>query len=632
MALQPSLGAWREDGVTHFRVWAPYAKELEVVWETSPRRRSAFPLQKSADGFFQGSFAEAGPGTRYRYRIDGQGPFPDPASRYQPQGVHGPSQVVDAAEFPWTDDAWTGISLDDLALYEMHVGTFTPAGTFAAAAERLPSLRDLGVTAVELMPVADFPGNRNWGYDGVALFAPARCYGTPDDLRQLVDMAHRLGLAVHLDVVYNHLGPDGAYHGIFSPYYFSQEHKSSWGAAINFDGPHSAQVRNFFIENSLHWIHEYHMDGLRLDATHAIVDESPQHFLAQLSMAVRESLRGSRRQVLVIAEDVRNLAGMVKPEAEDGWGLDAVWSDDFHHQMLRCLAGDRDGYFEDFEGTLADITVTAREGWYYRGQLARYFGKPRGTNPEGISPRRFVFFLQNHDQVGNRALGDRLHRQIDLAAYRAATALLLLLPQTPLLFMGQEWAASTPFQYFTDHYPELGKLVTEGRRNEFSRFAAFAEPPTREGIPDPQDLKTFLASQILWEERESGRHASTLRFYQKLLALRGSEPALQAREAENFKVVALDQDGLLLRRHADSAPALLAVIRLRGAGVEDLRENQDAAAGPGCHWTLCLTSEEAHFASDPMPLRIDLGGPVIEFSRPGAVVLKSVRFNPGQGD
>ncbi|MBI2817129.1 MAG: malto-oligosyltrehalose trehalohydrolase [Acidobacteria bacterium] len=629
VAWQPSVGAWREGGLTHFRVWVPDAKKLEVVLETFPAGASAFALQKAGNGFFEGSSAEVPPNGLYWYQIDGQGPYPDPASRAQPQGVHGPSQVIDAAEFPWTDATWMGVSLDELVLYEMHVGTFTPAGTFAGAADCLPTLRDLGVTAVELMPVADFPGKRNWGYDGVALFAPARCYGTPDQLRRFIDEAHRTGLAVHLDVVYNHLGPDGAYHGIFSPYYFSQQHKSPWGAAINFDGPHSSQVRNFFIENALHWIHEYHVDGLRLDATHAILDESPRHFLAELAAAIRESLRGSRRQVLVIAEDIRNLAGMVKPESEGGWGLDAIWSDDFHHQMRRCLAGDRDGYFEDFEGTTEDIAVTARAGWFYCGQYARYFGKPRGTAPEGISPRRFVFFLQNHDQVGNRALGDRLHHQIDLAAYRAATALLLLLPQTPLLFMGQEWAASTPFQYFTDHYPELGKLVTEGRRSEFSRFAAFSEPQTRERIPSPQDLRTFLAGQLHWEERGMEPHASTLRFFQSLLLLRCSEPTLLVREAENYNIAALDQDALLLRRHAEGLPALLAVIRLRGAGVEDLRENPHAVAGAGLRWSLLLTSEEESFTTDPMPARLDFDGPVIEFARPGVIILKSIHAHPG---
>ena len=485
MQWQPALGAWWTEPATHFRVWAPAAQTISVVVESGTAGPREFPLRPAADGYFEGASSEVRPGDRYRYRIDGKQIYPDPVSRFQPQGVHGPSQVIDSSRFLWTDARWTGIALEKLVIYELQVGTFTPEGTFAAAMRKLPDLRDLGITAVELMPVADLAGSRNWGYDGVNLFAPARCYGQPDDLRHFIDAAHELGLAVHLDVVYNHFGPDGAYAGVFSPYYFSSRHQSPWGAGINFDEPQSAAVRHFFIESALYWIHEYHVDGLRLDATHAMVDDSPRHFLAELSAAVRDSLSESQRRVAVIAEDVRNLAHMVKPEAENGWGVDALWSDDFHHQMRRCLAGDSDGYFQDYDGTVRAIAQTARQGWYYTGQRAPFFGGPRGTDPQGISPSRFVFFLQNHDQVGNRAFGDRLHHEIELAAFRAATTLLLLLPEIPLLFMGQEWAATAPFQYFTDHVPELGKLVTEGRRNEFRRFAAFADPKLRDQIPDP---------------------------------------------------------------------------------------------------------------------------------------------------
>ncbi|MBI3896420.1 MAG: malto-oligosyltrehalose trehalohydrolase [Acidobacteria bacterium] len=621
IAWQPSLGAWRQGNLTHFRVWAPEVRQIEVVLEPELDKTPTFALHKSSDGYFQGTIDEVASGALYWYQIDGQGLYPDSASRFQPQGVHGPSQVIDPAEFAWTDGEWKGVGLEDLILYELHVGTFTPAGTFAAAAERLPLLRQLGVTAVELMPVADFAGDRNWGYDGAALFAPARCYGTPDDLRRFVDCAHQFGLAVHLDVVYNHFGPDGAYAGVFSPYYFSSKHKSPWGAAINFDGAHSAQVRNFFLENALHWIHEYHVDGLRLDATHAIIDESPRHFLAELSGAVRKSLEGFHRSVLVIAEDVRNLARMVKPEVEKGWGLDGVWSDDFHHQMRRCLAGDQDGYYQDFEGTMEDIVQTARRGWFYSGQYARFFGQLRGTDSAEIPPSRFVFFLQNHDQVGNRAFGDRLHHQIDLAVYRAATTLLLLLPHPPLLFMGQEWAASTPFQYFTNHHPELGKLVKEGRRNEFSGFAVFADPKSRERIPDPQEMETFEASRLKWEEREAEPHHSTLRFYTRLLALRLREPALRARGRENFEIEALNDSVLVIRRHATSVPTLLGVIRLRGAGRDSLRKNPYADASG--QWELLLTTEDRPFTPDPAPPLIELSGPVIDFARPGAVIFKS---------
>ncbi|MGH9591850.1 MAG: alpha-amylase family glycosyl hydrolase, partial [Bryobacteraceae bacterium] len=349
------------------------------------------PATADGQGFYIATLPGISAGDLYRYRIDGRGPFPDPASRFQPQGVHGPSEIVGWRHFPWKDQGWQGVALEDTILYELHVGSFTPEGTFSAATERLATLKDLGITAVELMPVADFAGRWNWGYDGAAPFAPARCYGTPDDLRRLVDHAHALGLAVHLDVVYNHLGPDGAYQSAFSRFYYSTSHESPWGAGINFDGPHSEPVRDYFIENALRWIHEYHFDGLRLDATHAIVDDSHRHILASISSAVHGLLSSSGRTAHIIAEDVRNLAGMVKPESEAGWALDGVWSDDFHHQMRRALAGDSDGYFQDFDGSLKSIAATARQGWFYTGQLAPYFRKARGTDPAGIPKPKFVF-------------------------------------------------------------------------------------------------------------------------------------------------------------------------------------------------------------------------------------------------
>jgi maltooligosyltrehalose trehalohydrolase len=620
----PSLGAVPSSGGTRFRVWAPDATTLDAVVESPGRNPGPYALQKCAEGLFSGTVGEIAPGDLYRYRIDGRGPFPDPASRFQPRGVHGPSEVVAPARFHWTDQQWTNVELEDLVLYEMHVGAFTPSGTFAAAQRRLPLLRDLGATAVELMPVADFAGDRNWGYDGVALFAPARCYGHPDDLRRFVNEAHVLGLAVHLDVVYNHLGPDGAYVKMFSPYYFSGSHRSPWGAGTNLDGRYSAQVRKFFVENALHWIHEYHIDGLRVDASHALVDESSRHFLAELTAAVRDSTAELPQRPLIIAEDHRNLARIVKPASQDGWGLDAVWSEDFHHQMRRRLAGDSDGYFADFEGDAAGIAATVKRGWYYWGQHSQYFGGRRGTDPAGIPPSHFVFYIQNHDQVGNRAMGDRLHHRIDLPCYRAATALLLLAPETPLLFMGQEWAATTPFHYFIDHHEELGRRITEGRRREFRRFAAFADPETCERIPDPQDPNTFRASRIVWQEREREPHASLLRLYKALLTLRRTEAALRWQEGADFDVAALDDDALVLRRGAPAASPVLAVIRLRGPGVSDLRTTPLAQASPATNWQIILTTEQAAFASDAVPPRVQLTGPVVEFHRPGAVVLKAL--------
>jgi maltooligosyltrehalose trehalohydrolase len=478
-------------------------------------------------------------------------------------------------------------------------------------------LARLGVTAVELMPIADFPGVRNWGYDGVDLFAPARCYGTPDDLRRLVDEAHALGLAVILDVVYNHLGPDGNYLSVFSPYYFSDTHANPWGKALNFDGPGSPMVRQFFIENSLHWVHEYHIDGLRLDATHAIVDDGPRHFVAELTAGVKES---AARPVHVIAEDHRNLAHMIRPEGEGGWGLDGVWADDFHHKVRVALAGDNEGYYRDYTGSMPNLARTLNQGWHFTGQYSTYLGEHRGTDPTGIPPRRFVFCIQNHDQVGNRAMGERLHHQIDLDAYRAASVLLLCAPATPLLFMGQEWAATSPFLYFTDHPEELGQLVTAGRRNEFRHFSAFADAAARGDIPDPQDPATFLGSRLDWSEVDREPHASTLRLYQRLLALRRHESAIRC---ERFSAHALTEGTLLLRQDAEQGPSLLAIVQMSGSSEIELAD-QDLLAGLNpSSWQLLLTTEDPPFAPDPRPPAIEShnGGLRIAFARPSAVLV-----------
>jgi maltooligosyltrehalose trehalohydrolase len=596
-----------------FRVWAPERREVAVVFEGG----GAHPLEKQADGTFAALVASARAGDRYRYRLDNDGAFPDPVSRFQPEGVHGPSEVIDPAAFAWTDGEWRGGTLDDLVLYELHVGTFTPDGTFAAAAERLPFLRDLGVTAVELLPVADFPGRRNWGYDGVSLFAPARCYGRPDDLRRFVDRAHALGLAVLQDVVYNHFGPDGAYQGTFSPHYFTDRHRTPWGQAINFDGPHAEMVREYFVENAAMWLAEYHMDGLRLDATHSINDESGRHFLAELTARARAA--APDRATLLIAEDHRNLARMIQPEDEAGYGLDAQWSDDFHHGLRRFMTGDRDGYFRDYSGRVQDLAVTIRDGWLFRGEYSDHFGEPRGTDPTGVALRQCVVFLQNHDQVGNRVLGQRLHHEIDPAAYRALVVLMLCAPETPLLWMGQEWAASTPFLYFTDHHDALGRAVREGRRREFKSFAAFADPAARERIPDPQADETFTRSRLDWSEVEREPHASVLRLHRAAIALRQGDPLLRASGREGFTARARGEDALVLSRRDEREGAIAVLVQLRRAGAVSLGEGD---AGFGLEgWSVVLDTEE--FATDPAPPAIDLVRPAVRFTRPGAVVLRA---------
>jgi maltooligosyltrehalose trehalohydrolase len=585
----------------------------------APRREA---LAAVGDGTFTGTFEAVTAGSQYMYLLDGEGPYPDPCSRFQPQGVHGPSAVIHPAAFEWSEQHWRGVRLERAIIYELHVGTFTPAGTFAGATERLLQLAELGVTVVELMPVADFPGSRNWGYDGVSLFAPSRQYGTPDDLRRMVDAAHHAGLAVVLDVVYNHFGPDGAYCTRFSPFYRSGRHQSPWGPAINLDGGQKARVRAFFIENALHWLHEYRFDGLRLDATHWLVDESTPHFVAELAARVRESVTG--RTVLLMAEDERNLAAIVRPPAEGGWGLDAVWADDFHHHVRRRSAGDRDGYYQAYSGSIADLASTLRRGWFYCGQHSVYAGAPRGTDPVGVPLERMVICLQNHDQIGNRPFGRRLHDQIDPAMFRAISALLLFAPETPLLFMGQEWAASTPFLFFTNHHPGLGRLVTEGRRREFSRFEAFADERMRARIPDPQAISTFEASRLNWDERTLEPHAGVLELYKALLGLRRSEPAL--RPGSRFEVVELDDNGVALARGDRPGQTLLLVVWLQQAG--EYEQARRGPAVPGRGWSVVLSTEEPRFHGSLDPSRalapdIELERSlIVRFHRPSAVVLR----------
>jgi maltooligosyltrehalose trehalohydrolase len=615
---RPSLGAWPEGDGARFRVWAPGASAVEVVIEGAGQ----FGLTKQGDGTFSGFVGGLGPGVRYRYLVDGRGPFPDPASRSQPEGVHGPSELIDPGRFAWTDRDWKGLNPDHLVVYELHVGTFSPEGTFDGVRERLPYLRELGVTAIELMPVADFAGARSWGYDGVDLYAPSRNYGPPDDLRRLVDAAHGLGLGVFLDVVYNHFGPVGNYALSFSPLYLSPTHSSAWAACVNLDGEGSEMVRQFFIENARHWVHEYHLDGLRLDATHALIDDSPTTLVAQLVDEVQATVQD--RRVLIVAEDHRNLNAMLRPRAEGGWGLDAVWADDLHHEIRRHLHGDDEGYYRDYTGSVPDIAATINAGWFYTGQVSTHLGEPRGTEAVGFPKRACVVCLQNHDQVGNRALGDRLHHAIDPAAYRAASALLLCGPETPLLFMGQEWAATAPFQYFTDHDEELGKVVTEGRRREFAHFRAFSDPASREQIPDPQAASTFERSKLDWSEPGRDPHASVLRLYQALLALRANEPALRAGAEGTAEAIAVDAETLLLRRDAPGAASVGLVVRFRGPGTVDLAPHLHAGREAGGDWDVVLTTEDPPFAPDAAPPSIELSGPapVVRFERAGAVVLR----------
>jgi maltooligosyltrehalose trehalohydrolase len=586
----PFHGAFPDGTSTTFRVWAPEANALTLVLDDETH-----PMEAVGDGYFEREVDDVGPGSRYRVALDGDGPFPDPASRFQPEGVHGASQVVDPAAYNWTDDDWSGVPREELVIYELHVGAFTPAGTFDAVREQLAYLKDLGVTAIELMPVHDFPGERNWGYDPAAWFAPSRAYGEPDDLRRLVDAAHQAGLAVILDVIYNHLGPDGAYANAFAPF-LTDKYETPWGPAINLDDEGSDGVRHFFIDNALLWLREYHIDGLRLDATHALHDESEPHFLADVSTAVDEHVDGFTRHL--IAEDHRNLNRLVQPRDDGGYGLDGVWSDDLHHQCRVLTAGDREGYYQDYVGVTAeDIATTLRDGWFFRGEYSDYLDEPRGTDPDPVNRTQCVVFIQNHDQVGNRPTGNRLTNDVSLPVYRALSVLLCVAQELPLLFMGQEWAASTPFQFFTDHNEALGPSVTEGRKEEFEDFSGF------EGeVPDPQDPATFERSVLDWDEPRRLPHDGVLALYRDLLALR---PNMQVPD-DDLDVVAPTDTTLRIDR-----PPFHVAVNLEGPA--------EVTLPPGGEQV--LHTEQGAYAADPRPPSFD--GDRVSFVRPGAAIVQT---------
>jgi maltooligosyltrehalose trehalohydrolase len=609
------IGAQPDRFGTRFRVWAANASRVDLLIYKDGKPAETHAMTPKDDGYFEEYMAGAGAGTRYAYSLDGGDPRPDPASRFQPAGVHGPSQVVDPTAFRWTDGEWRGIPLEEAIFYEVHVGTATPEGTFDSLIGRLDDIHSLGVTAIEIMPIADFPGNRNWGYDGVSLFAPANAYGGPEALRRLVNAAHQRGLAVVLDVVYNHLGPDGNYLQQFSTTYFTSHHKTPWGDALNFDTEGSRQVRDFFIANACHWANEYHLDGFRMDATHAIKDDSTPHILAEIVSQVRDALPKDRH-FLFIAEDERNEPTLVRSLANNGYGLDAVWADDFHHEVRVALTGEHEGYYADFSGAMDDLATTLQHGWFFTGQQSQVLEHPRGAPADDVPPMRFVHCIQNHDQIGNRALGERLSADIAPDAYRAASLLLLLSPYTPLLFQGQEWAASTPFLYFTDHHAELGRLVTEGRRAEFARFSAFSG----EQVPDPQAAETFQSSKLNWSERSEPAHNCMLLLYRDLLALRRSEPALQERRRGSFAAEPLGKTALALRRTGDGQTLLL-VVNVRDSLRLDLAAQNVTTPPAGMMWVALLDSEDAYYGGRGAA---ELDGTTLEIDGPGAVLLRAV--------
>ena len=553
---RPSLGAILDDGGTVFRVWAPAPRSVSLVLYDEGHE-TIHPMERSGE-YWTARVEGVAAGRRYRFQVDGT-PYPDPCSRFQPAGVHGPSEVIDPRAFRWDHDTFVPPDPADLVIYECHIGTLTVGGTFAAAIHELPRLKELGVTALELMPVAAFPGSRNWGYDGAALFAPSEAYGRPGYLRRLVDAAHATGLAVILDVVYNHFGPDGNYTGVYSPYYLTERHRTPWGGAINFAGEHSEAVRQFFIENLLHWVAEYHVDGFRLDATHVIFDESPVHILAEMRETLRPFARKGRDKYL-FAESHENDVTYLRPVERGGYGMDGVWADDFHHVVRNILQPEREGYLASFEGTAEELARVITQGFLYEGQPDLVTAIPRGTKAREQPWRQFVYCIQNHDQVANRPFGERLHHRAARDEVMAATLLLLLLPQTPLLFQGQEFMASSPFLYFTDHNRELGRLVTEGRRAELSSFRAFSDPEVRELIPDPQAAESFLRSKLRLDESRYGLGQMAVAFHRELLSLRAGDPVLSAARRTRAPMEAVARDrAVLVRIEAPSGVRWIAV-------------------------------------------------------------------------
>jgi maltooligosyltrehalose trehalohydrolase len=491
-----------------FAVWAPAAGQVELRLA-----EGGIAMEPGPGGWWRGAVEGAGRGTRYGFSLDAGPVRPDPRSGFQPEGVDGLSELVDHDSFAWNDGDWRGLSIRGAVLYELHVGTFTPEGTFEAVIARLGHLAELGIDAIELMPVVEFAGERGWGYDGVDLFAPHHAYGGPAGLKRLVDACHAVGIGVVIDVVYNHLGPAGNYLAEFGPY-FSERHQTNWGAAVNFDGPGSDEVRRFVIANALMWLRDYHADGLRLDAVHAIVDDSARHVLEELADDVDALATALGRPLFLIAESDLNDPRFVRSRDAGGYGLDAAWADEWHHALHAVLAGERSGYYADF-GSLTLLGKALRQAWVYDGTWSPHRQRHHGRSPAGMPGYRFVVCTQNHDQVGNRAIGERSSALMSDGRLRVAAALLLTAPFTPMLFQGEEWGATSPFQYFTDHDPELGEAVSEGRRNE---FAAFGWDPAE--LPDPQATRTFEASRLVWEELDQPVHAGLLAWHRELLSLR----------------------------------------------------------------------------------------------------------------
>jgi maltooligosyltrehalose trehalohydrolase len=587
------------DGSWQFSVWAPLPKIIEIKFAGDVR---LVPMERDDLGYHRARVSKRLTGAKYLYRLDGSSERPDPASRYQPDGVHGPSQLIDVSAFDWHDSGWKGISLEDTVLYELHVGTFTPEGTLSAIVPRLGELADLGITTIELMPIAQFPGNRNWGYDGVFPFALQNTYGTPRDLQALVAAAHAKGLAVALDAVYNHLGPEGNYLGEYGPY-FTDFYKTPWGSALNFDGPQNDEVRHFFIQSALYWLKNYHIDALRLDAVHSIYDASAYPFLAELSDAVADLSKKLDRKIHLIAESDLNDAKVVRSVSQGGLGMDAQWSDDFHHSLHTLLTGEKTGYYSDF-GKLCHLAKTLQNGWFYAGQYAQHRQRRHGNSPVDSKPSHFVVCNQNHDQIGNRAVGDRLSTLVDFESLKLAAGVTVLSRFVPLLFMGEEYGETAPFQYFTSHGdPALAEAVSKGRQEEFVAFGWSGK------IPDPQSEATFEASKLHHELAGAGQHLVLHDFYRASLELR-REMALST--AKVSAITQFDAGNAVMALY-ESQGHLLAMIFNFHSNASTLPLNLPAGI-----WETKIdsASELWQGLGSSLPSRVDSGGSKVEVTIP----------------
>jgi maltooligosyltrehalose trehalohydrolase len=575
------VGASYAAGNCEFVVWAPLLQNLRLKL-VAPEER-IIPMSKDGRGYWHTTVKGLSPGALYYYRLEDERERPDPASNFQPEGVHGPSGVIDHESFHWGDNGWDGIAIPEMIMYELHVGVFTAEGTFDAVIARLPEIRELGVNSIEIMPVAQFPGQRNWGYDGAYPFAVQNSYGGVDGLKRLVDTCHRNGIAVILDVVYNHLGPEGNYLWDYGPY-FTDKYKTPWGCAINYDDEYSNEVRNFFIENALHWFGHYHIDALRLDAIHGISDLSSQPFLRELADVVREFSLRQGRKVYLIAESDLNDTKVIRPKEVGGYGIDVQWCDDFHHALHTLLTGEKEGYYQDF-GTIEHLDKSIREGFVYSGQYSTYRKRNHGNSSKDLTAGEFVVFSQNHDQVGNRMFGERLSSLVSFEALKLAAGAVVLSPYIPLLFMGEEYGEDNPFLYFVSHTDaDLVEAVRKGRKNEFRAFLWKGD------LPDPQDAGTFRKSKIEWEKRHHGKHKILLDFYRKLIQIRKLSPCFSSLDKELMVSCCLeDKDILFMRRWKDMSHAFI-IFNFHGS------DATLAAPVPEGNWSKVLDSSDKLWA------------------------------------